>query len=288
MRIIDAHNHPDWYGHDMDKVLANMERHGIERTWMLSWEAPRDEYDPAYNAVMPDYDGIGPISFARCAAYATSYPDKFVLGYAPDPRLPDAIDRLKMAIDLYGVRVYGELKLRMTYDNPDALRMFRFCGGKGLPVVVHIDYEFDTGSRYPRPNWWYGGGIEAFERAVRACPGTMFLGHAPGFWAHISGDDLYDKTAYPSGPVLPGGKVESMLRENPNLYCDISAGSGVHALGRDREYARRFLIEFQDRVLYGRDYFDNRHQEFLNSLGLPEEVLAKIYAGNALRLVPAE
>ncbi|HAH86818.1 MAG TPA: hypothetical protein DCL60_05545, partial [Armatimonadetes bacterium] len=28
--------------------------------------------------------------------------------------------------------------------------------------------------------------------------------------------------------------------------------------------------------------------EFLNSLGLPEYVLAKIYSGNALKLVPLE
>lgn len=85
------------------------------------------------------------------------------------------------------------------YDNPDALRMFRFCGEKGIPVLVHIDYEFDTGVKYPRPNWWYGGGIEALERAVKACPETDFIGHAPGFWSHISGDDLHDKEPYPEG-----------------------------------------------------------------------------------------
>ena len=38
--------------------------------------------------------------------------------------------------------------------------------------------------------------------------------------------------------------------------------------------------------MYGRDYFDNQHQEFVNSLGLPGEVLEKIYSGNAQRLVP--
>ncbi|WP_135553496.1 amidohydrolase family protein [Paenibacillus cymbidii] len=286
--IIDAHNHPDWYGHHAAKFLANMDELGIDRTWLLSWEAPADEYDPAYIKVLPDPAGEGPISFARCAAYVERYPDRFVLGYAPDPRRPDAIDRLRMAIDLYGVRIYGELKLRMMYDNPDALRMFRFCGEAGLPVVVHIDYEFATGRAYPRPNWWYGGGIEAFERAVQACPETIFLGHAPGFWAHISADDQFDKTPYPTGPVVPGGRIERMLRQYPNLYCDISAGSGVNALSRDADYTRSFLIEFQDRVLYGRDYFDNRHQECLESLGLPEEALAKIYSGNALKLVPLD
>jgi predicted TIM-barrel fold metal-dependent hydrolase len=174
------------------------------------------------------------------------------------------------------------------YDNPDAIRMYRFCGEKGLPVTVHIDYEFNSGRKYPRPNYWYGGGIEAFERAVRACPETIFLGHAPGFWSHISGDDQFDKASYPKGPVEPGGKLIQMLRDYPNLYCDLSAGSGNNALKRDPEFARDFLLEFKTRVLYARDYFDSIHQELLDSLDLPADVLELIYSGNALRLVPLD
>ena len=85
---------------------------------------------------------------------------------------------------------------------------------------------------------------------------------------------------------MPGGKLIKMLEAYPRLYCDISAGSGWNALSRDPEFAREFLVEYQDRILYGRDYFDNIHQEFLNSLGLPAEVLEKIYYKNALKLVP--
>ena len=284
--IIDVHNHADWHGHDLNSFLDNMNRYNIDRTWILSWIAPSDEYDPNTIKAFSEAGPGGPVPFARCLSYAERAPEKFVLGYAPDPRRPEAIDQLQAAISIYGVRVYGELKLRMMYDNPDAIRMYRFCGEKGLPVLVHIDYEFDTGYRYPRPNWWYGGGIDAFERAIQACPETTFIGHAPGFWAHISGDTQYNKVSYPSGKVEPGGKMIDMLRNLPNLYCDTSAGSGCNALKRDPEFAKDFLIEFQDRILYGRDYFDNVHQEFINSLDLPAEVLEKIYSGNALKLVP--
>jgi len=284
--IIDAHNHPDWHGHDLTKFLANMRQYSIDKTWLLSWEAPADECDPSYHRVIPQVSTTGPVSFARCLRYAEAAPEKFVLGYAPDPRRPEAIDLLEAAIDAYGVRVYGELKLRMMYDDLDAIRMYRFCGKKGLPVTVHIDYEFDTGRRYPRPNWWYGGGFEPFERAVRTCPETIFLGHAPGFWSHISGDDKHHKEGYPKGRVIEGGRVIRLLRECPNLYCDLSAGSGHNALSRDPDFAKEFLLEFQDRVLYARDVFDNAHQEFLNGLGLPAEVLEKIYSSNALKLVP--
>jgi predicted TIM-barrel fold metal-dependent hydrolase len=86
--------------------------------------------------------------------------------------------------------------------------------------------------------------------------------------------------------VQPNGKVIDMLHKYPNLYCDISAGSGANALSRDPEFTKPFLIEFQDRILYARDYFDNIHQDVLNGVGLPEDVLAKIYSGNALKLVP--
>ncbi len=86
--------------------------------------------------------------------------------------------------------------------------------------------------------------------------------------------------------MLPGGKISQMLEQYPNLYCDISAGSGCNALSRAPAFSRDFLIRWQDRILFGRDYFDNRHQELLESLDLPGAVLEKIYSGNALRLVP--
>jgi len=159
---------------------------------------------------------------------------------------------------------------------------------KNLPVTVHIEYEFDTGSNYPRPNYWYGGGIDAFERVLKACPDTNFLAHAPGFWSHISGDDQFEKIPYPTGKVEPGGRIIELLDSCPNLYCDISAGSGCNALKRDPAFAKDFLVRYQDRIVYGRDFFDNLHQEFLNSLGLPEQALTKIYSGNALKLVPLD
>lgn len=282
--IIDAHNHPDWHGHNLPRFLDNMASFNIDKTWLLSWESPPDEYDPAYNFVMMSAER-GPIPFERCLAYYQQYPDKFILGYAPDPRRPDSIDRLQAAIEIYGVRVCGEIKLRMMYDDWDALRMFRFCGEKGLPVTVHLDYEFETGRKYPRPNWWYGGGIEPFERAVRACPQTNFIGHAPGFWAHISNDGLYCQEPYPKGPVVPGGAVARMLKDYPNLYADLSAGSALNALKRDPAYAQDFLDEFQDRLLYARDDFNNALQEFLATLNLSENVWAKLSYQNAEKLI---
>ena len=289
MTIIDAHNHPDWHGHDLDKFIINMNRYGIEKTWLLNWECPDNEYDSFYKRVVaaPVLGSItGPIPFSRCIAYKERAPERFVLGYCPDPRLPDACARLNAAHHIYGAKVCGELKCRMMYDNPDALRVFRLAGELGMPVIFHLQYDMQRAINDPRHEWW-GGTIDTIERVLQSCPDTIFLGHAPGFWIHISGDELWRDSNYPpeNARILPGGRVPELLRKYPNLYCDMSAGSGCQSLKRDPEFAKGFLEEFQDRILYARDYFDNQHQEFINSLNLATEVLEKVYHANAEKLI---
>jgi predicted TIM-barrel fold metal-dependent hydrolase len=72
----------------------------------------------------------------------------------------------------------------------------------------------------------------------------------------------------------------------PNLNLDLSANSGSNALNRDLEFSRKFLMDYQDRAFFGRDMFSNKLYDTLVSLNLPDEVMAKILSGNALRLVP--
>ncbi|MDR2052762.1 MAG: amidohydrolase, partial [Treponema sp.] len=282
--IIDIHNHADYHRYSPEKMLKNMDDNGIDITCLLSWEAPAVEVDPGTKMSFSPFSEY-PVPFERCVAYYEKAPDRFLLGFCPDPRHPGAIQRLKAVLGLYDICMCGELKLRMMLDNPDAIRMYRFCGEQGLPVLVHLDYEIEAESKYPWPNYWYGGGIEALRRTLELCPETVFIGHAPGFWAHISNDELYKTTAYPKGPVIPGGKIDRFMEKYPNLYCDISAGSGHKALSRDLDFTRAFLTRWQDRVFYARDYFDSVHRELLDNLGLPKEVLDKIYSGNALRIL---
>ena len=62
------------------------------------------------------------------------------------------------------------------------------------------------------------------------------------------------------------GRISKLLREYPNLCCDISAGSGANALMRDKEFAVKFIEEFSDRILYGCDICAtlNTHQYVMN------------------------
>ncbi len=286
--IIDTHNHPGYHGHDVKKMLENMDANHIDKTWILSWEAPKDEYDPnTIYAFAGPIECNYPVPFTSCLKYAEAAPDRFILGYAPDPRLPDAVQKLRCAMAVYGVKVCGEVKLRMMYDNPDAIDLFRFCGENGLPVVLHFDNASAqrTGAEFPRRHWWYGGDIDTLERVLKLCPDTNFLGHAPGFWCHISNDDLGATQAYPKGPVIPGGRIEQLLDKYPNLYCDCSAGSARNALTRDLDYTVRLINAHPDRFCFARDYFDSDLAALLEKLPLSAEVKEMIYHKNAESLV---
>lgn len=134
--------------------------------------------------------------------------------------------------------------------------------------------------------------IRQFEHVVAAHPRTTFIG------AHLAS----------CGEDLP--RLGAMLRANPNLNVDISAR--INELGRQRDAARSFLVEFSDRVLFGTDSGpDPRwypvYAQFLESsmrdmnysiydpplqgrwrvdaLSLPDAVLARIYGENARRLI---
>ncbi|MCI0625837.1 MAG: amidohydrolase [Acidobacteria bacterium] len=284
-RVIDIHCHPRWIGYNGARVIENMDAAGIERAWLLSWEIPEREMDTSYYSTL-NPTGVG-ITFRDVLDVAERYPDRFIPGTTVDPRDPHAHARLKAAVDIHRVRVFGEFKLRMRYDDPDAIRLFHYCGELGLPVIFHLDVTSPRQGVPSTRQWWYGGGLENMEAPLRLCPNTHFLGHAPGFWREISADADQEPLAYPKGkPIVGRGRLLQFLDKFPNLHCDLSASSGHTALARDLEFSRKFLIDYQDRMFFGRDQFSNELYDLLISLSLPEAVLAKILGGNALRLVP--
>lgn len=282
MKKIDAHNHPGIAGYDCDMLVKNMDGFGISKTVLLSCETPvrerhisRDNYDRLCGKEHLC------MTFEECLGFYEKYPDRFILGYAPDPRDPLATEKLKKAVKDYDVRLCGEFKYRVLFDDPDVIDYFRECGNLGLPVTVHIDYhEAHRYEGFVREKYWYGGDMDNFERALIACPDTVFFGHATLFWAHISNDELWRTEAYPQGEVIPGGRLEQMMEKYHNLYIDASAGSALNAMKRDVEYTKYLFERFQDRIVFGRDNEENFNSEFVDSLGLSESILEKFYYKN--------
>lgn len=271
--IVDCHQHVDWIGKDKHGLVQYLDSVGVAKCWLLSWEAVDGGLDYAYQH----------LSIGQVFETFEAYPDRIIPAAGVDHRRTNA-EQLLRECHKRGARAYGEIKWHAAYDNPDAIRMFRLAGELGMPVTVHIQYPGPN-----MPDWWYGGHISALERAMQLCPDTVFLGHAQSWWAHISGDADNEmlRTAYPKGPVTPGGQTVRLLSEYPNLYGDLSAGSGFNAITRDPAFGRQFLIDFADKLLYGVDGYDDRLIKHLRALNLPADVLAKITGGNARKLIPA-
>lgn len=291
-RIIDSHQHVFWHGRDDKGLVADMDAHGIATSWLLSWEIPPGENSPSYHGVLNPtnlrsdgtHEGI-PLRDLLIAR--DRYPDRFVLGYCPSPLISQAPALLESAVKIHGAKVCGEWKFRMPFDDPRCLELFHAAGRLKLPVVLHLDvpYRVDAHGKRCYDAGWYGGTVENLERALQACPETIFVGHAPGFWREISGDAATDPASYPKGPVKPNGRLHDLFDRHTNLYADLSAGSGRYALERDRAHAIQFLCRYADRLLFGRDYYGQELHTFLKTLDLPGDVTEKIYHQNATRLL---
>lgn len=293
--IIDTHQHVFWHGRNDADLVADMDAHQIDLAWLLTWEIPIAEDARGYHSVLnpvhlrPDGTHAG-IPLSDLLLTQSRYPDRFLVGYCPYPLLGDAPALFEAAHRVHGVRICGEWKFRIPFDDPRSLNLFRKAGDLGCPVVLHLDvpYLVNDEGKSVYIDSWYGGTIDNLERALQACPQTTFIGHAPGFWREISGDARQAGLSYPRGPVTPGGGVTRLLRQYPNLCADLSAGSGLNALKRDVAHAVDFINEFSDRLLFARDYYGGELQAFLNSLDLSDEVRDKLFTRNAQRLVPLE
>lgn len=148
-----------------------------------------------------------------------------------------------------GCRGFGEWTTRIPWEDPAALALLEACEKIGFPVTFHTTSPAGDG---------YGVideiGLPGLERMLGRFPDLNFFGHSTAFWSEIAPDVTQaQKDDYPTGAVRHGGRVPELLRRYPNLYGDLSAGSGLNALKRDLSHAREFLDEFQDRLLLGLD-----------------------------------
>lgn len=291
LTMVDAHQHVFWHGRDDAGLVADMNEQSIDLAWLLSWEIPAFEDSPGYHRILnplnirPDGTHSG-IILRDLLTARDRYPDRFVVGYCPHPAVGNAPALLASAVEMHDVRVCGEWKFRIPLDDPRSLELFRAAGELKLPVILHLDVPYlQIAGKASYQPLWYGGTVENLERALQACPDTVFIGHAPGFWREISGDAATNPDLYPTGEIVPGGKLSGLLDQFPHLHADLSAGSALNALQRDPRHATQFLTRYANRLLFARDYYGDELQAFLKTLALSPSALEKIYRLNANQLL---
>ena len=59
----------------------------------------------------------------------------------------------------------------------------------------------------------------------------------------------------------------------------------LYILAADPEYTKKLMTTYPDRFIFARDGFTNQLSEFIDTLGLPQDVLENFYHGNIERLI---
>jgi len=268
-----------------EQVISFYDKLGIEKGVLLPIASPEGQPSP-----MPS---------ESCKYLADKYPDRFVWFCNVDPRaFPNQKDgdlaRLIRYYKNLGAKGVGEITALLDANDPKVMNLFAACEECDMPALIHIATSYDFG---------YGIydelGLPRIENILKTFPNLKLIGHSQAFWAEISGDLTEElRGEYPEGKVVEGGALVRLMRTYPNLYCDLSAGSGANAMMRDEEFAVKFLEEFSDRILYGCDicHSDNTHpfrfRDFLDKLveegKLSEETYRKIARENAIRILKLE
>ena len=276
MNLIDVHTHIGkltWRTEHLsdDALVQWMDEQGIEKAVLLSLESPEI--------------GTYPFLSREALAAARRHPDRLIPFAVVDPRVyaPPAVEGWLEVLKPYvdgGAVGFGEFKCGMPIHNPRSVELYAAAGSLGWPVLIHMDGELNRDDI----------GLPALERVVSSLPSTTFIMHATHWWAEISADVSADqKTAYPKGPVKPGGRADQLLAAYPNVYGDISAGSGYNALTRDPEFGRQFMIRHQDKLIFGTDYLAPGQQtpivSLMRDIDIPETAREKIGSGIIRRLL---
>lgn len=272
-KIIDIHTHVSSYllggGLSVPKLLEWMDGHDIEKAVVMPLVSPEGW----------DF----PIATDWVLDQTRDHRKRLIPFCDIDPRTPLHENQIRTLIKQYvkqGAKGFGEHKCAVPIDDPRNVQLFKIAGEFHLPVLFHLDNIRNT----DKP------GLSGLEKVLQALPKTQFIGHAQGWWASISGDVTADQMGiYPRGPVTPGGALDRLMKKYPNLYGDISAGSGANAFRRDLKFGREFILRHADRLLFGSDYLQENQKilqfDLLREMKLPIDVENKIRRTNAEKLL---
>jgi len=210
----------------------------------------------------------------------------------------------------FGLQVRDALGELVPVDDPRLAPLWQTASELGLPVLIHVgdppaffepldEHNERWEELHAHPDWHFPSPpyppflsiVNGLANLVARHSRTIFIGAHVGCYA--------ENLAW----------VGALLDRCPNFYVDISARLGE--LGRQPYTARRFFIQYADRILFGSDFgpdleayrlyyrFLETSDEYFNynpgevplqgrwhvcGLYLPDEVLAKVYYRNAQRL----
>jgi predicted TIM-barrel fold metal-dependent hydrolase len=323
--VIDLHNHlgsvfaGDWAARSAAELLEVLDESGVERLVNLDggqgealareiakWQTATDERVLVFSS----------LDYQRWAADPA-------FGETEARALRDAARRGARGLKVWkplGLGARDDEGRLVAVDDPRLDPLWHAAAELRLPILIHVGDPFaffepldETNERWEElaahPDWHFyptrppdqpdapgfppvDEVLAAFARLVARHPATTFIG------AHVasSAEDL--------------AWVGRLLDASPNLSVDIAERIGE--LGRQPYSSRAFFERYADRIVFGVDQpadaaIYRLHYRFLetfdesfdyglgrvprqgrwqiNGLGLPEEILRKVYRDNARRIL---
>jgi predicted TIM-barrel fold metal-dependent hydrolase len=227
--IIDIHQHTHYHGRTDADLIAHQRAMGVTHTVLL----PAGEF---YGLEADCHGNESVISLAH------ELPHEFSFFANEVADIPGARDEIKKFLRKGAIGI-GEQKFKIP------------CSSRYIEIIASLAREFDVPVLLHFQEGTYNTGFTEFYKILQKFPTVNFIAHAQTWWANI--DSKYDgKSLYPKGKVAAGGLTEKFLADYPNMFGDLSAGSGVNALTRDEEFTRGFLDRHQSKLLFGSDCAD--------------------------------
>lgn len=305
--FIDVHNHQRSMGaQDLTRLIADMDKLNMAIMVNLS-------------------GGNGESIRSSAASIRANYPKRFIVfanidfgGIGENGWTDKAVRQLEADVKngANGLKIFKNLGFsvtdksgkRVTVDDPRLDPIWKKCGDLKIPVLIHTAdpksfwdpmdeknerwLELKTHPRRkrsaddPAP---FETLLSEQHRMFKKHPQTIFIAAHFGWLPN----DL--------------ARLGKLLTEMPNVVVEM--GAVIAELGRQPRAAAAFFEKFQDRILFGKDswapseyatyfrvletndeYFPyhKKYHAFwsMYGMGLPDNILKKIYYKNALRIIP--
>ncbi len=240
--IIDIHQHTNYRERTAEQLIAHQRTMGVTQTILLpagSAVKRPSTADGKHNAL----GGVGAGGNETALTMSRQHPKEFSFGANEVTDLPEARAEIGKYLDS-GAIIIGEQKFGVECDSAESQVLYKLAAEYRVPILMH----FQHGT--------YNLGFERLHKMLEKYPTTNFIGHAQTWWANIDKNHTDQKVLYPKGKVTPGGLTDRYLADYPNMFADMSAGSGLNALTRDEDHTRGFLDRHQNKILYGSDCDD--------------------------------
>ncbi|WP_420636732.1 amidohydrolase family protein [Candidatus Palauibacter sp.] len=267
--------------------------------------------------------GSGPRLARQVEAFEAAYPGRFVVfanvnfGDIDDPEF-GALAAARLEADVQagarGLKIFKSLGLwitdaageRVPVDDPRLDPIWARAGELGIPVLIH--------SADPAEFWEPMDENNERWLELRLRPRRRQTG--PPSFEQVLGEQLNMFRRHPETTFIAAhlawlghdlDRLGRTLDEIPNM--NVGLGAVIYEPGRQPRFARKFFINYQDRLLMGKDswapdeyatyfrvletsdeyfpYYRKYHAFWrMYGLDLPDEALRKVYFENALRIIP--